>query len=497
MLNLHNLISNMKSKHFQDIFSMFKSYDLRGRVPILNSSVYYLMGIALVKCILEPEKRETVVNVACDARNSSVEFYNSFCSGVESAGGTVYSIGLGPTELMYCGCLLNGNSGAMITASHNPKGDNGCKMVKVIPEMIGLGSGLELIRDFVIKELENGFDIENVAISEFPEDTELKEKCINLLIEKINLIGNLQETNQLFSEKNKEKKYKIVVDTANGMGGYVMPIIQKLYPEIEFIPLYWELDGNFPNHPADPIVPENLIDLQKIVKSESANLGIAFDGDADRVFFIDENGKTINMESLIALFSKTFLESNFDNSAFNPAIVYVSSYSRATPETVTAMGGAAIPSIQGHTNVKKSMKKYNAIYGGEASGHHYFGQFGFMDSGALVIGLMLKIISKTDQKASQLLNFWNKTYFTSGEENYEIDPGLKMQNICESIEKAFPGGIYNTKDGISVFFPSYKFTIRMSNTSATKPIVRINVETKFTDFAIDKMNEIKKLLNLN
>jgi phosphomannomutase len=482
-----------------EIYNLFKAYDMRGMVPILTADIYYLLGMSLVDVILKSENLPLFVNVCRDARYSSIEFYNAFCAGVEAAGADVKLLGLGPSELMYAGCQVNGYSGAMITASHNPKDDNGCKLVKQIPQMLGLGLGLEKMRDYILEKIENGFDWDIIKskIRDYGEDDEFKTETLSFLNTKIDSIGKLLPTNKLFAEKAVKlgRKYKIVADTANGMGGYLMPIIAGLYPSIEFVPLYWELDGNFPNHPADPLVPENMIDLKKAVLDFGADLGIAFDGDADRVFFVDETGNDINLEYLIGLFAKEFLESGIDTTKFSNSIVFVASYSRAASETITALGGAAIPSKQGHTNVKKTMADYKAVYGGEASGHHYYGDFGFMDCGSLTVALMLKILSETESKSSKLLTYWDKFYFVSGEQNYEVSQEMTIEKIREILKNEFPDAMYWTQDGITVTFPEYKFTVRASNTSSV-PMVRINVETKITNYTKKIMDQIKKVLEI-
>lgn len=622
------------------IVQFFKAYDLRGTTPELNAEVYYWSGFGLIETILKPQNLPLSVIITRDCRLSSLEFYNAFAKGIIDSGGSVILLGIGTTDLMYAASMKLNLSGAMITASHNPPLDNGLKIVKKIPQMLGLKDGLDKIRDFVVCKIEieeTKIDLKNTM--NYQENSEIKNQVIHFFVYKIKEIGRIEELIKLTSLQNENietklqnlekqenlsdnsiknkkrefefqkqfKKFKVVVDTANGMGGFIMPYLQEIYKNlVDFVPLFWALDGSFPNHAADPMNPENLRFLSQKVLEEQADFGIAMDGDADRAFFVDENGNLISGEHLVALFAEEILNDNFENGEpkieqielnnnektvnlskenivesnnlqdqenstlsidlqknssqsiskissenlilgqnksqenvqkitnstkteidlqdkfdiqFNPAIVYVISYSRALPDTVLENNGIPIISKQGHTFVKSQMNKYKAIYGGEASGHHYFGQFGFMDSGAITIAIFIKILiqknlkpkinqnldenfdEKSTQinqqktlKASQLCKKWSEKYFVSGEQNFVLPKNLTMAKVVEIIKENYSKSTISELDGITVYDILSKFTIRGSN---TEPLLRINVETKMENKTKEILDKIKKVLNLN
>ncbi|MGL4758773.1 MAG: hypothetical protein ACRCXZ_05530 [Patescibacteria group bacterium] len=451
-----------------DIKKFFKAYDLRGTTPDLDWKVYFLAGQGLVERILKPESLPLEINVWHDTRLTSELFYKAFINGVMSKGCEVIPCGLGSTDMMYALTIKKDISGAIITASHNPKDDNGLKIVKKYPQMLGLTSGLDLVRDYVVANY-NSLEIEERGLDKINNDIKAKSDAIEFLTKTCNDIGQ-------FLDLEIPKDFKIVVDSGNGMGSLVFEMLKAQYPKIKWIPLYCDLDGNFPNHPADPINPENMKDLQALVIKESADLGIAFDGDADRAFFVDENGKLINGENLVAVFAKELIyQVKYNQLDYNPAAVYVISYSRALADIVLMDGGAAIASKQGHTYVKSLMKRYNAIYGGEASGHHYFGQFGYMDSGILAVNLFIKTIIQKQQKASELCLHLESKYFTSGEFNLKAPVGKDMQMVVDRVKRKYKDYYISELDGVSVFDSKFKFTIRGSN---TEPLFRINVETR-------------------
>jgi phosphomannomutase len=622
------------------IAQFFKAYDLRGTTPNLTAEVYYWSGFGLIETILKPQNLPLSVIITRDCRLSSLEFYNAFAKGIEDAGGSIILLGIGTTDLMYAASMSLDLPGAIITASHNPPLDNGLKIVKKIPQMLGLKDGLDKIRDFVVNKIE----IEKIKINlknttNYQENSQIKNQVIQFFVDKIKEIGKVEELIKLVNlesqnskvglefldkvlqneqnkqnnsinlqiklednpDKNQEKtsqfqfkKLKVVVDTANGMGGFIMPYLQEIYKNlVDFVPLFWELDGSFPNHAADPMNPHNLRFLSQKVLEEQADFGIAMDGDADRAFFVDENGILISGEHLVALFAQEILNDNFENGEpkikqielkscenifnsskenivennnlnykknssqnisnvsdenlileqkksqesvqktinskkvetdlqdkfnmqFNPAIVYVISYSRALPDTVLENNGIPIISKQGHTFVKSQMSKYKAIYGGEASGHHYFGQFGFMDSGAITIAIFIKIliqknlqkqnfiqnsdnsqnVNQTQKplKASQLCKKWSEKYFVSGEQNFILPKNLTMPKVVQIIKKNYSKLAISELDGITVYDILSKFTIRGSN---TEPLLRINIETKIENKTQEILDKIKKILNLN
>lgn len=480
----------------QDYSKLFKAYDIRGTFPLINSAIYYWSGYALVETILKPENLPLIVNVMRDCRYTSPEFYQALCAGIKAAGGEPVLLGLGATDMLYAACQLWNNPGAMVTASHNPKDDNGLKIVKKAPQMLGLSTGLDKIRDFVLAKIEENGD-EVVFESNLQEQDGLRNELLNYYQSKIESITDAAESNRKLGSRS--AKFKVVVDTANGMGGLIMPVMQQIYPNVEFVPLYWELDGTFPNHPADPMVADNMKDLQSAVLSHKADLGIAFDGDGDRVFFVDEKGENLNGEYLVALVAKYMVEAalNKPELGFNPAVVYVVSYSRCLADTVLQAGGAAVVSKQGHTYIKSEMAKYNAIYGGEASGHHYFGEFGYMDSGAIMMAMMLKMLAENSTQVSSLSDYYKDKYYVSGERNFRVGPEISMDFVKKVVKQNYPDAVFNEMDGITLYYPLWKMTIRGSN---TEPLLRINIETKQNSPELNpdfKLAEIKQLLGIS
>jgi phosphomannomutase len=468
-----------------NVQTFFKAYDLRATTPDLSWEVYYLAGQALITEILNPEKINPRVTVWHDARLSSDLFYKAFVNGLESKGADVVACGLGSTDMMYASALENDCAGAIITASHNPKDDNGLKIVKKAPQMLGLSTGLDKIRDYVVKHIED-LKIEIKDLKEVSENLSNRSQAITFLEAKISSMAQ--------NSINK-KGLKVVVDSANGMGGLALKSLIKVFPNIEFIPLYCDIDGSFPNHPADPINPANLVDLQKAVQEHKANLGIAFDGDADRAFFVDELGQAINGENLVAVFAQAMVKKAQDKPelGLQDTVCYVISYSRALSEAVTMANGVPVVCKQGHTFVKSQMSKYKSIYGGEASGHHYFGEFGYMDSGVLAVALMFQILDEKNLKASELTNYFDKKYFVLGETNKKLKEGVTVTMVKELIQSNFKDAIISELDGITVYYPDYKFTLRGSN---TEPLLRINIESKISQEHINKIfKDLSKILS--
>jgi phosphomannomutase len=472
-----------------DYSKFFKAYDLRGTVPHLTAEVYYWSGFALVTEVLIPENLPLDVNLMHDCRYSSPEFYQAMYWGIKDAGGNPQALGIGSSDMMYASCQVTGTSGAMITASHNPKDDNGCKILKTGSTMLGINEGLAKVRDFVVSKMgSTDFDLSNR--SEILENTSLRTQTVGFFCDKIKQMGNISEVDSILKSKN--KKLKIAVDSGNGMGGLVMEYLSKMYTNIEFLPLFWELDGNYPNHPADPQNYDNLKDLQQAVRN-GADFGFAFDGDADRVFFVDEKANVINGDFLVAFFAKALLQSyhKTPNPAFNPAVVYIQPGSRCVAETIAENDGIAIPSKQGHTYIKAQMQKHKAIYGGEFSGHHYFADFGYLDSGVLAAVLMIKMLVEEDKLVSEAFAKLDKSYFISDLVNMTIPEGLTFEDVKTKILNHFGDATVSFFDGISVFYPDWKFSMRSSN---TEPKIRFVLESRIVNQTPEKLALVRSVI---
>jgi phosphomannomutase len=469
---------------------LFKAYDVRGTVPFINAEVYYWTGYGLVTQVLKPENLPLDINLFCDTRYSSPEFYKAMYYGILDAGGNPIALGLGSSDTMYASCQLQNTPGAMITASHNPKDDNGVKILKIGSTALGLDEGLDKIRDFVVANIEQKpFDLSDRP--EPIENVELKAKVVDFFANKIAQIGEVENVDKIMKERN--INLKIAVDAGNGMGGFVMDIVKDMYSNIEFVPMYWELDGQFPNHPADPQTYANLRDLQEVVKDPTVDFGFAFDGDADRVFFVDEKSQIVNGDFLVAFFAKSLVQSyhKIPNPNFNPAVVYAQPGSRCVLEAVAGVDGVAVPSQQGHTKIKALMKKYKAIYGGEFSGHHYFSEFGYLDSGILAAVLMIKILVEENKTVSQCFTSLNQTWFISDLMNLTIPDGMNFATIEAKLKTHFADGVISNFDGISIFYPDWKFSMRPSN---TEPKIRFILESKINNITAEKVAEVRSVI---
>lgn len=278
---------------------MFSSYDLRGVVPILDERVYYWLGISLVNDILRPDNLPLVVVVGHDCRLTSEAFSQALIQGVRDAGGDPLNLGLCSTDQLYASLLTTKSAGCMVTASHNPSEYNGCKIVKEKSEMLGIGNGLEKVRDFVVENLDKPLPpIQPVVV-----DTKLREAMEHTLTDVLTKIA------QPTTLAKTHKIQKIVVDAGNGSGGQHFTLLTKTFPWIEWVPLFIEPDGNFPNHMPDPTKPKNLVSIKAKMEAVRADLGIAFDGDADRAYFLDENTRFIDGNSLVGLLGVRMIQS--------------------------------------------------------------------------------------------------------------------------------------------------------------------------------------------
>ncbi len=473
-------------------YKMFKAYDIRGTFPDLNEAVYYWTGFAFVDLLLRPENLPLQVVIVRDTRFTSPNFYSALYNGLKAAGAKPIALGLGSTDFFYAACQYFNYPGIIVTASHNPKNDNGMKLVKVAPNSVGLDSGLDIIRNFVISKIEST-NFENLAreFEQVPEDSVKKSEVISFFKNKLETIGGIKEVDLLLAQQN--RKLKVVVDTGNGMGGWFMPDVSRMYQNIEFVPLYWELDGNFPNHPADPLQSENIRDLQQLVISQKADLGVAFDGDADRAFFVDENGKKIDGNYLVSVFAQTLIKSvQSGSSKFNPAVVYSLTGSRCMPNSINEVAGVAIPSKQGHIHFKKLMKEYKAVYGGEFTGHHYFADFGYMDSGFVAMVVFLKTLVMSGKTVSQLFDSFVDRYFLSEEIILKIPVNQTFQDLVEKIKNKYQdASSIHFQDGVAVFYKDWKFNLRPSN---TEPVLRFLLESTISREHCDQ--KVKEVIHL-
>ena len=428
--------------------NVFKAYDIRGLVESeLDSDFAFETGVAFAR-FLQIEREPATIVIGEDMRPSSPLLAEAFSAGVTSQGMDVIRIGLASTDLMYFASGKLGLPGAMFTASHNPAEYNGIKLCMSQARPIGRESGLLTIEKFVREG--SPIALRNVGV----------EKHQNMLEEYVDHLLTLVDLRDI-------RPLKIVIDAGNGMAGYTAPaIFAKLNCEV--IPMYFELDGSFPNHEANPLDESTLVDLKKAMKENKADLGLAFDGDADRCFLVDENGEGINPSSLTALIAERELKQHPGSK-----IIYNLISSRTVQEVITENNGVGLRSRVGHSNIKKLMAETGAIFGGEHSGHFYFKDFWRADSGALAALHAIAALGRSEVSISKLLAPYSR-YFQSGEINTKV---ANVQEATELVEKHYSSTQVEVDhlDGLTVNGDSWWFNLRPSN---TEPLLRLNVEAK-------------------
>jgi phosphomannomutase len=427
--------------------SIFKAYDIRGLVDVeLTPAFTFATGAAFAR-FLKVEREPGTVVIGEDMRPSSPALADAFSAGVTSQGFDVIRIGLASTDMLYFAAGKLNLPGAMFTASHNPAAYNGIKMCFSGARPIGKESGLLTIEKFV----EEGSAVSLTQVGVEHRQEMLDDYVAHLL--------NLVDVSQI-------RKLKIVVDAGNGMAGHTAPaVFSKMNAEV--IEMYYELDGTFPNHEANPIDPENLRDLQKAVKKHKADIGLAFDGDADRCFLVDEKGELVNPSSLTSLIATRELV-KYPGST----IIYNLISSKSVREVVEELGGVSVRSRVGHSYIKKMMAETGAVFGGEHSGHFYFRDFWRADSGMLAALHAIAALGEKEIPLSQLLAPFNR-YVSSGEINSTVKDAAAASAHIEEIYGAQAGVELDHLDGLTVNGDTWWFNLRASN---TEPLLRLNVE---------------------
>jgi phosphomannomutase len=439
--------------------SIFKAYDIRGLVDKeLTPDFAFATGVAVAK-FLELEREPGTVVIGEDMRPSSPELATAFSAGVTSQGLDVIRIGLASTDMLYFASGKLNLPGAMFTASHNPAAYNGIKLCLSGARPIGKESGLVTIENFVKDG--SAMAMRNIGV----------EKSQDLLEEYVDHLLALVDVSNI-------RPLKIVIDAGNGMGGYTAPaVFERLNAEV--IEMYFELDGTFPNHEANPIDSANLVDLQKAVKKHGADIGLAFDGDADRCFLVDEKGDLVNPSALTSLIAtrelKKYPASN---------IIYNLISSRAVKEVVEENGGTAIRSRVGHSYIKKLMAESGAVFGGEHSGHFYFRDFWKADSGMLAALHAIAALGEAKKPLSSLLKEFNR-YHSSGEINSTVADAKAAMSLVEKMYAKKDGVEVDHLDGLTIDGDTWWFNLRASN---TEPLLRLNVEAS-TQARMEKVRD--------
>jgi phosphomannomutase len=422
---------------------IFKAYDIRGIVPDeLDEGVAEAVGAAFARMTGAP----AVVTVH-DMRTSSAPLAEAFGAGAASQGADVLSAGLGSTDMLYYASGSLGIPGAMITASHNPAKYNGIKLCRAGARPVGADTGLAELRTLA----EGG-----VPAAQGAQGTITPRDLLSGYADHLKTLVDLSGIRPL----------TVAVDAGNGMAGHTVPKVFEGLP-ISLVPLYFELDGTFPNHEANPIDPKNLVDLQRAVVDSGADVGLAFDGDADRCFVVDERGEIVSPSVLTALIAVRELAREPGATVIHNLIT-----SRAVPEIVSAHGGTPVRTRVGHSFIKAEMAATGAIFGGEHSGHFYFRDFWFADSGMLAGLHVLAALGSQGGPLSSLLSEYAR-YEASGEINSEVSD---QKAATERVRAAFAGrdGVtMDELDGLTVDSGTWWFNLRPSN---TEPLLRLNVE---------------------
>jgi phosphomannomutase len=421
--------------------AIFKSYDVRGIYPTeLSDDLAYAIGRAFVD-----ELGARSIVVGRDMRPSGTALFSAFARGANDAGADVTDIGLVSTDALYFAVGKYGfDGGVMITASHNPAQYNGMKFTRARAQALSYDEGLSAIA----ARIERG---------EF-----LAAERRGTLVEK-DILADFAAHCLSFVDTTKFKPFKIAIDAGNGMGGKIVPSVFAHLP-CEVIPLYFELDGTFPNHPASPIEPENMVDLQRAVLANGCDLGAAFDGDADRMFLVDERGALVGGDIVTALVGLNTLR-RYPGAK----ILYNLICSRSVPEAIARAGGIPVRSQVGHSLIKKVMRDQDVVFGGEHSGHFYFRDNWFADSGMIALMQCLEVFSESGKSVSETIAPIDHRV-RSGEINTRVNdiPG-KLRELAERYADAEIDDL----DGVTIQYPDWWLNVRPSN---TEPLLRLNVE---------------------
>jgi phosphomannomutase len=446
-----------------DLSRIVKAYDIRGTVPDqFDEADAAALGAAFVQTLRSGGDDAGRVVVAHDMRDSSPPLSGAFVRGAREAGADVVEAGLGSTDMLYYASGALGIPGAMFTASHNPARYNGIKMCRAGARPIGQESGLAEIRDRAQRILDG-----TLAAGDGSRGVDGTSERQDLLKEYAAHLRTLVDLARI-------RTLKVVVDAGNGMGGYTVPAVfgatlLDALP-LEIVPLYFELDGTFPNHEANPLEPANLVDLCKAVREHGADLGIAFDGDADRCFVVDERGEAVSPSAVTAMVAVRELDRHPGSTVIHNLIT-----SHAVPEIVAENGGAPVRTRVGHSFIKAEMARTNAVFGGEHSAHYYFRDFWYADTGMLAAMHVLATLGEQDEPLSSLVSRYVR-YADSGEINSTV---ADQQAKTDEVKAAFAGvdGVrFDNLDGLTIDLPDESWAnLRPSN---TEPLLRLNVEAR-------------------
>ena len=445
----------------RSLAAVIKAYDVRGTVPDqLDADLAHAVGAAFVEVlnIRSVDGGAGVVVIGHDMRPSGPDLVAAFADGVREHGCDVIRIGLASTDGLYFAAGRLDVPGAMFTASHNPAQYNGIKLCRAGAAPVGQDSGLRAIREM----------IENDAIPAYDGPLgEISDR--DMLVEYAEYMRELVDVTGV-------RRLKVVVDAGNGMGGYTVPAVLGDASGLPALPLdidamYFELDGTFPNHEANPIEPANLVDLQRRVREVGADIGLAFDGDADRCFVVDERGEIVSPSTLTAMIAARELAKHPGSAVIHNLIT-----SRAVPEVISECGGTPVRTRVGHSFIKATMADTNAVFGGEHSGHFYFRDFWRADSGMLAALHTIAALGETPAGTtlSSMLAPFDR-YAASGEINTEVADQAGVTAKIKAEYASRDGVTFDEMDGLTINGDTWWFNVRPSN---TEPLLRLNAEAK-------------------
>lgn len=439
--------------------TIFKSYDIRGAYPeTINEEIIKMIGVAMVK-----KYDLRVVAIGRDGRTSSPTLTKAIIEGITEAGANAVDLGICTTDMTYFASAFYDDidCAIMITASHNPSIYNGLKAVLKGAVAI-TGEGFGEIRDMLLKD-ETLTSTNKGNVSERDIYADYTAKLLSLI------------------DIAKIKPLKIVVDAGNGVGGFAVEKVFKDLP-LEIIPMYFDIDGTFPNHQPSPIEEKNIADLKKKVIEVGADMGLAFDGDGDRVYFIDEKGQGINATLISAMIAKQTLQKNPGG-----RILYNINVGWIVPEIVKQLGGIPSMTPVGHSLIKAQMRRENGLFACEHSGHYFYRDLYYADSGIATSLFVLEIVSMQNKELSEIIKEFDK-YFLSGEINSTVtDPKAKIVEIKTKYED----GQQSEMDGLSVDYQDWHFIVRPSG---TEPLLRLNVEAKTQELMEEKRDELLEII---
>ena len=443
----------------RDLGPIFKAYDVRGVVPDqLDDDAARRIGEAFAEWA-----GAEAIAVGRDCRLSSPALAGALMEGVTSRGVDVWDLGLVSTDLLYFASGDLDVPGVSVTASHNPPQYNGLKFCRAGAAPVGEDTGLGEIRSLAERDGGGPAAVKPGRVAER------------------DMLDRFVEHVMTFVDADSMVPLTVATDTANGMGGLVVPAVMDRLP-VKLIALYQDLDGTFPNHPADPINPENQVDLKRAVMENQADVGLAFDGDADRVFLVDEHAEGVSGSLVTALVARAILEKEPGATILHNLIC-----SWVVPEVIKESGGVPVRTRVGHSFMKQVMAETGAAFGGEHSGHYYFRDNYRADSGLIAAVIVLGQMSKAGRPLSELLDPF-KRYFASGEINSHVDAAAAT---IERLAAYYRDGKQDRLDGLTVEFPDWWFNARPSN---TEPLLRLNVEARRADLLAEKTDELLALI---